>query len=117
MLEINSILRRSNNILKLYWKGQLATWKNIRDYVQQWGTINNVFGPCYNLLCVVCCSGIQCSSPTVVLVFSAVLQQFCNYALYCEIGRGNWLLGRVLKIMYSNGSLKLCTCCEFGRGN
>uniref|UniRef100_A0A7N2MS02 Uncharacterized protein n=1 Tax=Quercus lobata TaxID=97700 RepID=A0A7N2MS02_QUELO len=45
----------------------------------------------------------------------------------CEIGRGNWLLGRVLKIMYNNGSffepcynmleavlslamMKLCTC-------
>ena len=49
------------------------------------------------------------------------LVQFSNSSaimhMYCEIGRGNWLLGRVLKIMYSNGSLKLCTCCEFGRGN
>ena len=64
----------------------------------------------------------------VILVFSVVLQQLFWYLvqfsnssaimhMYCEIGRGNWLLGRVLKIMYSNGSLKLCTCCEFGRGN
>ena len=64
----------------------------------------------------------------VVLVFNVVLQQLFWYLvqfsnssaimhMYFEIGRGNWLLGRVLKIMYSNGSLKLCTCCEFGRGN